>query len=190
MWTFKRTPLFILIILVTTACGGAYEQIEIKDYALSLDSSNPDMHHAMYRLIARFNREAGVEALRYEANPNQANSTITITSGLTERDGKVGWGQWIRETRTENHLDAFRGGQPKRISVYSMRLEFDKDFVARRMHSDSQMDQYDLYKLFAHEAGHGLQMGHDPEPESVMYFDISGKKDFDPFYERVRTFFQ
>jgi hypothetical protein len=70
--------------------------------------------------------------------------------------------------------------EPKalRTTSYSMRLELDRDFVQTRINSVRENDQTDIRKLFYHEAGHGLQMAHHPDPHNVMYYDITGDKDF------------
>ena len=69
-----------------------------------------------------------------------------------------------------------------------MRLELDKEYVTSRL-GGNEAKRYELMKLFFHEIGHGLQMDHDPDPKAVMYYDISGNKDFDKYFEGVRAYF-
>ena len=51
-----------------------------------------------------------------------------------------------------------------------------------------------LYHLFCHEVGHGLQMDHDDEKQSIMYKSIPDSYAFQPeydyFFDEARLFFE
>ena len=94
----------------------------------------------------------------------------------------VGWGQWISEIRAENPLTKLPGEKAKRTIAYSMRVEFDAEYMRRN-------DLYGKQKLFFHEVGHGLEMDHNPtDAADVMYPDVVGEKDFDQYFNRVRQY--
>jgi hypothetical protein len=184
-------PFIILKMIQTllTSCGASYKETNVKEYSLALESTDESLQTEFERIIEEFDNEAGFPALKFTRNAEDANSTIVLTAGLNARDGKVGWGQWIRSTETESPAAALSGDAPERKNIYSMRLEFDADYVTDRIYSRDQSKQYDIKKLVYHEVGHGLTMDHDPNVRNVMYYDISGSKDFDGFFKKVRDFF-
>jgi hypothetical protein len=141
-------------------------------------------------MVDQFNRETGTESLKLVDHPNDANSEIILTKGLNARDGKVGWGQWIRTTESESAANSLFGDTPSRTHIFTMRLEFDYDYIKDRINVADSEKHYDFRKLFYHEVGHGLQLDHDPNPQSVMYYDISGTKDFNGYIRQVRSYLQ
>lgn len=173
--SFVKILILISSLLSFAACGDAEGLEEVKDYSLTVGSSNSDVHHAIYSLIARFAAESGVNSIRYERNLHRANSHVSLIEGLQLRTGHVGYGNWNVSVRGN-------------VMIHSMQLEFDGDYFTELMNSDSSFDRDELFKLFAHEVGHGLQFRHEPDPEDLMFFDISGYKDFEPFYQRVRGY--
>ena len=70
-----------------------------------------------------------------------------------------------------------------------MRLELDEEFVKLKINSIKDADKNDIRKLFYHEVGHGMQMLHHPDQSNVMYYDITGEKNFTLYFADVRTFF-
>ena len=186
LWPCQWVLLPILVVSLFS-CGSPSDVEKRKDYRLALVSDQPDLKTEFRRLIQDFNELAGVNALTYVDNPAAANSAIVVTKGLHDRDGKVGWGQWLSESEQEAEL--FGGG--KRTVTYSMRLEFDEDYLRRRIASDeTEKMRYDKQKLFFHEVGHGMLLDHDDNPRSLMYYDISGEKDFTVFFDYVRSFME
>ena len=78
--------------------------------------------------------------------------------------------------------------EAKQTITYSMRLEFDEHYFLSRLGNRDPKILNEKYKLFFHEVGHGLQMGHVPGTRDVMYYDISGDKDFKPFFQRASRY--
>lgn len=182
--------ILVLAMPLFNACGSfKYDVKEVKKYKIHMESSDAEVQKQFEELIVKYNDKIGFEALTYEASATDANSTATLTAGLQNRDGKVGWGQWTKESKQESPFERPVGARPERVESYSMQLEFDMDYYNQRMNTSDEEKQTQLYKLFAHEVGHGFQMNHDTDVRSVMYPDISGDKDFEPYYERVRSFF-
>lgn len=190
MLPFPRALVLPLLALLATACGsGGYKTTKIKDYRLALVQGPSELKRDFRQLVDDFNQQAGLVVLTYVDDPAQANSAIIITEGLHQRDGKVGWGQWMSERRSENPLSKMPGESVQRTIEYSMRLEFDAEyFRARHTETDSKA-HYEKQKLFFHETGHGLEMDHNPGDQTdLMYPDIAGDKDFPRFFERVRNY--
>lgn len=191
MLIFPRlSRLLYLSIFLTwcTACGSSYETLKIKEYTLAVLNDDPAIKQEFRNLIIDFNHFAGLEALQYVESSDDANSAIILTKGLRDRDGKVGWGQWIAESEEDNPITAAFGKKSKRTITYSMRLEFDEDYFRKRLANPDSKKLYQKQKLFFHEAGHGLEMAHAEQKSDVMYFDISGNKDFDVFFGKVRSY--
>lgn len=183
-------PRFIQILSfawLMTSCGMSTQERSVKSFTLSCMNADTALHDGFRALVSKYNSEAGFEALHYTANPDEANSPVYLSKDLNQREGKVGWGQWLSETEERRTYLP----QPKamRTTSYSMRLELDEDFMRLKINSMKESDQTDVRKLFYHEVGHGFQMGHDPEVSSVMYYDITGDKDFPAYFTKVREFF-
>ena len=185
---FCQSFLFILALL-QTACGSQQNISRVKDYVLYVDSNDPNIKNTIRTLIDQFNVHACFPALSYTDTREEATSLVTITSGLEKRDGKVGWGQWERKTFEKNPLPM--SGQDQIVTfTYTMSLEFDKDYITKRMNTGLENDKTDLLKLFSHEAGHGLEKGHNnADPADLMYPDISGEKDLSKFFRTIAPYF-
>jgi hypothetical protein len=185
------TVYLILSSMLMFACGDVYENVERKHYVLGLHSSDDNLRRQFEVLIDEYNQEAGFDALSFGVSPNEINSSIILTKGLKQRDGKVGWGQWIVATETTtNSSSQMLSTEFKRIHNYTMRLELDEDYVMDRIYSGDETQQYDLKKLLYHEIGHGFQLDHAPQRADLMYYDISGNKDFGLYFSQVRKFFK
>ncbi len=158
---------------------------EQKEYRLYVNSEDSKVQDEFRSLVDLFNARTCAKVIALVDNADDANSHIVLTKGLQQRDGKVGWGQWERIS--------YSGGPTgtDETLVYTMSLEFDYDYVYNRLGSDNESKRKSLTNLFDHEIGHGLQMEHDTtNTRSVMYPDISGTKDFEPFFKDVRRFFE
>ncbi len=178
----------LFLSLVTVGCGSSYKTTKVKNYTLAVVNNDPRLKAEFNDLIDDFNRFTGSDVLTYVENPEQANSAIILTKGLKQRDGKVGWGQWLSETKSERPVTT-PGNKPKRTVSYSMRLEFDLDYYTSRLQSTGEKETIEKQKLFFHEVGHGLEMAHVTATETnVMYPDISGEKNYALFFEQVRSY--
>lgn len=188
--SLPRFSLFpvLLITVLSAACGSSYKTTKVKQYKLAVTNNDPSLKAEFKDLIADFNRFTGSQVLTYVDDPEDANSAIIITKGLKQRDGKVGWGQWLSETKSDRPV-ATPGNKPKRTVAYSMRLEFDLDYFTSRHDQTNEKETIEKQKLFFHEVGHGLEMDHVENNKSdVMYPDISGDKQFTPFFAKVRSY--
>lgn len=181
-------PVFLAIIF--TSCGAQVERSEIKTYVLAVKDSNPIHIPLVKRMIEDYNSEAGFRALEFSDSLDTANCPVIITKGLEKRDGKVGWGQWFSSTERNGLMVPLPGTRTTETVSYSLQVEFDEDFL-RSNHDPSKNGALNLEirKLFAHEIGHGFQFTHAPEEDDVMYYDISGDKNFGKYWPRVREFF-
>jgi hypothetical protein len=181
----RAAPLALLVVLssLLAACGNSYQTTEIKQYKLTLVSGDPTLVPELKKLVADYNQQAGIHVLDYVDDPSEANSAIVITQGLRAQTGdKVGLGQWLSETKTDSPLSTLPGAPVKRTVTYTMRVEFDHDYMTSSTHYDNQ-------KLFFHEVGHGLQMDHiSTDISEVMYPDVGGTKNFAPYLQRVRAY--
>ena len=185
---FSSAISILLLSFVAVGCGSSYKTTKVKNYTLSVVNNDPRLKAEFKDLIDDFNRFTGSDVLNYVENPEEANSAIILTKGLKQRDGKVGWGQWLSETKSDSPVTT-PGNKPKRKISYSMRLEFDLDYYTSRLQSTGEKETIEKQKLFFHEVGHGLEMDHVTSSESnVMYPDISGDKNFSLFFEQVRSY--
>ena len=97
----SRLGLLVVVSTVVVGCGGSPETTLVKDYRLVVIDNDPAIKDQFRRLVSDFNDFVGQRALSYTDDVTTANSRIILTSGLKQRDGKVGWGQWISESTTE-----------------------------------------------------------------------------------------
>ena len=179
----------LLLPLFTQACGSSYKTKKVKNYQLALVDDNASFKTEFKALIGDFNSYAGLDVLHYADSAADANSAIVITKGLQSRDGKVGWGQWLSETKSDSAMTQLEGRRPNRTVDYSMRLEFDSDYFTSRIPGSDHTKLIDMQKLFFHEVGHGLEMVHNETDRSdMMYPDVVGDKDFPRFFKSVRAY--
>lgn len=181
---------FILSSAVLASCGSTVERAELKHYVLALKKGDESFKPLLKRMISDYNTNVGYQVLEFSDSPDSANSSILVTKGLEKRDGKVGWGQWFSNTERRNGYIPVPGQKSRETVTYSLQVEFDEEFLQSNQKDDSPgLLNYEIRKLFAHEIGHGFQMVHAPEIRDVMYFDISGDKDFSGYWPQVREFF-
>ena len=186
----KIATIFILALCLSS-CGAKVEKDEIKSYVLALKDGDAAYKSLVKRMIDDYNQNLGLLVLEYSDSIDTANCPVIITKGLEKRDGKVGWGQWFSQTERKGTIVAVPGTVATETVRYSLQVEFDEDFlVTNEKSSKNGLLSEDIRKLFAHEIGHGFQMQHAPELKDVMYYDISGEKDFATYWPRVREFFQ
>jgi hypothetical protein len=180
-----------LSLVFLCACGANYRDHEIKQYVLGTACENQQIVRLIKRLVSDFNAESRHSALKFVDNIAEANSAIVITRGLTSHDGNLGYGQWLADIDEENRAAAAMSGRrPDRVTSYSMRIEFDEQFMLDHLVLDTEEKHNEIHTLFYHEVGHGLQMDHDTNPRSIMYEYVSNdRRDNATFFGRVRQFF-
>lgn len=182
--------LAVVLAILFTSCGAQVEKSEVKTYVLALQDSDPAHAPLVKKMIEDYNAEAGFRALEFSDSIDSANCPVIITKGLEKRDGKVGWGQWFSSTEREGLMVPLPGTRSTETVRYSLQVEFDEDFLKSNNKSETAGGlNIEIRKLFAHEIGHGFQFQHAPEEKDVMYYDISGEKDFSKYWPRVRDFF-
>jgi hypothetical protein len=187
----SRMMIFLGLAIYVSSCGARVEKDEIKSYVLALKDSNDAYKPLVKRMIDDYNQNLGLRVLEYSETMDTANCPVIITKGLEKRDGKVGWGQWFSQTERKGTIVAVPGSVATETVRYSLQVEFDEDFLTSNEKSSANgVLSDDIRKLFAHEIGHGFQMQHAPEIKDVMYYDISGEKDFSTYWPRVRAFFE
>lgn len=179
-----------LLAVQLAACGSSsYETVKIKEYRIAVTNNDEAFREEFRRLVDDFNSWAGQTVLTFEDRPADANSSITITEGLKSKTkDNVGLGQWLSETRTDSQFSS-PGSSPKREIRYSMRLEFDADYIRANIGHKDRQKIVENQKLFFHEVGHGLEMNHlDDSSRNVMHKNVDGEKDFEPFFAKVRNY--
>ena len=163
---------------------------DVKTFVLGLKQGDESFKPLIRHLIEDYNTNLGLTVLEFSETMDGANSPILITKGLEQRDGKVGWGQWFASTERSGTTVAVPGVKTSETTSYSLQVEFDEDFLVSNEKEVKEGElSLEVRKLFAHEVGHGFQLQHAPELTDVMYYDISGDKDFAPYWPRVRAFF-
>ncbi len=185
-----RSFLLIFLLFPLVSCGSSVQKSEVKKYVMALKQGDESYRPLIRRIIEDYNNNVGYQVLEFTDSPDAANSPILITKGLENRDGKVGWGQWFSQTERRGSVVPLPGQKTTETTTYSLQVEFDEDFLAANLKEASPgLLNVEIRKLFAHEVGHGFQMGHAPNERDVMYFDISGEKDFSSYWPQVRGFF-
>jgi hypothetical protein len=169
------------------SCGARVDNKEVKEFRVAAGEASESFRDLIKQLISDYNAEAGFKAMEYVDSRDQANSLVHVVEGLQKRDGKVGWGQWSAETERRG-LD-MPGGDVESKTTYTLNAELDATFVREHSDPDLTAPNSELKKLFYHEIGHGFQLDHDPDVNQVMYYDITGEKQYDKYWAAVRAFF-
>lgn len=181
---------FAVALLV--ACGDGFFVSTTKQYYFVVKPATRENHRIFRGLFNDFNRRFNAPYLnlvREGALSASETSTIKLTHDLLRRDGKLGWGRWLRTSKLNSRRGFLKSPQKVRKDIYTMELEFDDNYLKKRYHSRNDKDQKQLRTLFLHELGHGFQMGHHPDKRSVMYREVGdGYKDYASFYERAYRF--
>lgn len=180
----------LLFAFLFVSCGAQVDKSEVKTYVLALQNSDSSHVPLVKKMIEDYNAEAGFRALEFSDSIDSANCPVIITKGLEKRDGKVGWGQWFSTTERDGLMVPIPGTRSTETVRYSLQVEFDEDFLkSNNKNGTNGALNVEIRKLFAHEIGHGFQFQHAPEEKDIMYYDISGEKDFSTYWPRVRGFF-
>lgn len=182
-----RLTISMILALGIVSCGANVKTKSIKDYRVTLSQGDSSFVPLLKALVSDYNAHVGMQAMQYVDSADQANSRIIVTQGLEARDKKVGWGQWF--STTESSGANMPGGTVEQVTEYSGQVEFDADFLRENGKIDNGAVQYEVQKLFAHEFGHVFQMEHHPDVHDIMYLNITGVKNFSPYYDRVKSFF-
>lgn len=172
-----------------------YKVREIKDFRLYVNSDDQELKSAIKELAAQYNKDVGANALTVVDDKDSSNSDISFVENLKDDQGsKLGLGQWITTEKEKNNFKAL--GAAKEVTVYhSMSLEFDAANFEGKLKglSDKTSNEYKhLYHLFCHEVGHGMQLDHSDNMNSVMYKSIPSKYtrviDFESYFTYVRSY--
>ncbi len=182
--------IFIILLFQINSCKSRVKETEVRQYKLGMQDNNSKYVKAFEKLVKQFNQSLDNNILTFTNNPGEINSTITITKGLNDKTGKIGYGQWIEETKDEGISGIFNDGKIEREKVYTMALEFDEQYIETRVIKNDTQSWYDLEKAFTHEAGHGLGYGHVNTQSHIMYPEISGAKDLNGFFSEIRRDFK
>lgn len=177
-----------LSIIFTSACGSKVNSTVIKEYRVALASQDQSFKPLIKALVDDYNTKVGFSAMEFVDSVDQSNSRILVVEGLENRDGKVGWGQWLSDTESKG-LDA-PGSTIDKTTRYSFQAEFDADFFRDNSKISNGLLPTEILKLFAHEVGHGFQLDHHPDKRNVMYYDITGDKDFSTYWRSIHAYFR
>lgn len=177
------------VTLFLNACGAReVEESNIKDYRFYIDARDEQIRGGLVKLINEYNSHACAGVLKVVEQSTDANSTIEVVPGIEARDGKIGWGQW-EKTTTQDETGYFSAEPTQVTNYFSMKIQFDEDYVVKRINFKTPQDEQDVFTLLMHETGHGLEMGHNPnDVHDVMYPNINGTKDANAYFQRVRTY--
>lgn len=186
-----RLSLFFFAFLclnIFTACG--QQEVHRKNYRFFIGSEDKDMQRAMNEMITQYNETVGAEVFHIVKDAGEANSTVEFTKDMRQKDGKIGFGTWY--THSSDSSD-WMGMNAKVEIDYSMRLQFDEEYVQARLNkSPNDRDSKEMFLLFCHEAGHGLKMEHVDDADDVMhptvYWQDSVK--MNDYFAKVRAFFE
>ena len=187
-----RYLLLTLFVAMLVGCGDGFFVAKVKQYYFEVKPATRENHSTFSKLFIKFNNRCNAPYLNLvrggELSVNEI-STITVTSGLLRRDGKLGWGRWLKTAKLNSRRGFLNQPHKVRKDIYTMELEFDREYLRKHARSDDDEQRQQWRTLFLHELGHGFQMGHDPDRHAVMYSEInSGYKDFDAFYEKAYGF--
>lgn len=179
--------------MLLVACGEDFFVANVKRYYFTVSPATPENHRIFRNLFGDFNRRFNTPYLNLIVNggalPADETSTIVLTRGLLHADGKLGWGKWVRTSKLNRSKGFWQKPYKVRKDIYTMELEFDRDYMQERYYSDNSKRRKQMRTLFLHELGHGFQMGHDPNRHAVMYREITDDyKDFNSYYRKVYSF--
>ncbi len=180
----------VLLSFAFIACGD--EQIHSCEFTMSIDSPDAESKSYFVEYLEKLNTNLGFQAFTYVGSRQEANSPIVIEKGLKERTLRergqefIGLGGFYPDySQTSNVFKIIANGKTTTEVTNSMRLHFDHDFVMQNLVNNTEK----LETAAAHEFGHGLGFDHIDNEIDVMYFEVSGKKDYDAHYANMRQFF-
>ena len=188
----RKFMLLVIAAIVLSLVGcGDYQTSYSKSYSMYFDTQDQKVINETYRLVRIFNEKLGRNALLATRDHKAANSYVKFTRGLRNDDGKLGYGKWETSMYQEPDFRRIEGRTLERTITYSMQLEYDEGFYAERVGADLESEEWqELFLLFCHEVGHGMQMDHHPDEKNVMYYLINGADGikFDEYFAQVRAF--
>lgn len=187
------SSLLVSILLVSfslTSCG--YNEEHIKNYVFYVHSDNQLYVNTIDTLVSDFNYCVGSEVFKTTRDTTKYNSSIYLNTNLREiGESVIGYGTFIRKTSQSNPLDVLKGSYTLSYK-YTGEIRLDLGFFSNNLETDDEInvnknsDGYgELKKLFFHEAGHVVGLDHTDSEEDVMYYTISGDKDYDAFCNLV-----
>jgi hypothetical protein len=188
----KRLLTFMLFSLSAFACRESHLE-EVKSFRFYVDTDQPALKYSVQILVRDYNSQLGFEALSVVDREEDSTSRIHFRKGLVNDGRKLGLGQWTT-LQKQSVSGAFRQSQRTTIE-YGMDLIFDLDnFMSKAAYiQDPDSDAYKhLFHLFAHEVGHGMQMDHTSDHDSVMFPSIADKGsrsvDYSAYFQNIREF--
>ena len=194
-WYYTRLlglfSFFILLNFGVIGCGDGHVR-NIKDYRFHIVGPADDQRRSQIEaLIQRFNDNVGFKRLSLvDKSGEGANSFISFREGILISEGKIGYGQWTKSKKEKFSTKSFKND----LEIeHGMNLEFDLDFFRSGMNAPPHsVEQKNLFLLFCHEVGHGLEKDHSIEEDDVMYPSIGEEKkiNFDQFFSEVRFYLQ
>jgi hypothetical protein len=190
----KRLLTFMLFSFSALACRESHVQ-EVKSFRIYVETDTPALQYSVQILVRDYNRHLGFEALTIVDKKEDSTSLIRFRKGLVDDGRKLGLGQWTT-LQKQSVQGTFNQTQTTTIE-YGMELIFDLDNFRNKAAyiQDPDSDAYKhLFHLFCHEVGHGMQMDHVHEDDSVMFPSIAEKGarpvDFEGYFHNIRTFLQ
>ncbi|HYX37803.1 MAG TPA: matrixin family metalloprotease [Oligoflexus sp.] len=188
----KRLFLLILFAFSVLACRESHVE-EVKSFRIYVDTDVPALKYSVQILVRDYNRQLGFEGLSVVDTKEDSTSLIHFRKGLANDGRKLGLGQWTT-LQKQTVEGTFRESQTTTIQ-YGMDVIFDLDnFASKAAYiQDPDSDGYKhLFHLFCHEVGHGMQMDHHHDEDSVMFPSISEKGarpvNYDNYFQNVREF--
>ena len=187
------------LILSLTACG--FHEEHIRDYVFYAHVDDPDNQlyiNTIDTLVDDFNSCLGFTLFKTTRDTSLYNSSIYFDANLSEMSTNgdvVGYGTYIRKTTEDSPLNLLKGSSPSVYYTYTGEIRLDSDFFAKNTVSidgldvDKNTDEYqELKKLFFHESGHVIGLDHTDSKEDVMYYEISGEKNFQDFCNTINKY--
>lgn len=188
----KRLLPFMLFSFSALACRESHVE-ELKNFRIFVETDEVSLEHSVQILIDDYNRQLGFDALSIVDRIEDSTSRIRFHKGLINDGRKLGLGQWTAMHRYSVE-GTFKQSQKTTIE-YGMDVIFDLDnFQSKAAHvQDPDSDQYKhLFHLFCHEVGHGMQMDHVHDEESVMFPSIAEKGsrpvDYPDYFQDIHVF--
>jgi len=187
------SPLFapLILLVLSAACSPDIQEVDVKEFRLLIKTDHVPTRLALSNLISAFNSEVGFYAIQEVTQEADANSFMTVKEGLYTPEGRnLGWGQWVIESETESPAFFIHTGELQRTNKHSMNIELDRNFIQKRVDQPSEDGQLEMKTLVWHEIGHGFQLDHEDDHNSVMYPEVDKTpRDFAVFFQKIRTYF-
>lgn len=185
----------ILLVFLNVGCGSRGDTLK-KEYRFYLETNDDAVERVINHLFKELNESAKTNKFGVVDGVETANSRISLQEDLLINERKLGFGQYIIWKRP-NHIANFirTKGTTKEFGIS---ISFDKETIIEAadifMAGNDESDLF-LKRLFFHEIGHGLEMNHDDDPDSVMYYAVPRGEDlydteFENYFQKVRTYLE